>query len=541
MFLLSNLRIGQRLGFSFLLILVFLFAISWVSIERMQVSSQASKQFVEQDVFRSALASEMNIEAQAAALQLLQILSTDDWEKRTQLYRSMDEHNEKPDTIIKQFSSVKSTLLDDSFQALKRQQSIYQNAFLGTVELVEIEPNKAFQDFTINTQPALNAFLEAINTLTKQQQKMTKNEQTIIEQASQQAQQWIIILASTALIFGIVLATVVSHSIIKPISAVVEAVKCLAKGDLRSHQLPTGRDEISEITQALSVTTQNLDKLISAIHASSEKVNAVSTSIQHPVTQIQSSSDTQEFAVIRIGETIHTFSEESIQVATTAEEAKRQAEQGRTLALEGQERIYQVTTEFDKITAVISQSAESVEKLQESAASVRKLVTTVREISEQTNLLALNAAIEAARAGESGRGFSVVADEVRNLATRTGTATVEINSMIDKIDHETNVAVSSIVEGRSEMERGVRMVTEMVKPLSELSSGAQLSLAQLEQLESIAAKQAHDSTDIKAEIARIDQMTNDNKLAVQQLAQTTTTLSSESVQLNQQVGQFTLG
>jgi len=541
MFLLSNLRIGQRLGFSFLLILVFLFAISWVSIERMQVSSQASKQFVEQDVFRSALASEMNIEAQAAALQLLQILSTDDWEKRTQLYRSMDEHNEKLDTIIKQFSSVKSTLLDDSFQALKHQQSIYQNAFLGTVELVEIEPNMAFQDFTINTQPALNAFLEAINTLTKQQQKMTKNEQTIIEQASQQAQQWIIILASTALILGIVLATVVSHSIIKPISAVVEAVKCLAKGDLRSHQLPTGRDEISEITQALSVTTQNLDKLISAIHASSEKVNAVSTSIQHPVTQIQSSSDTQEFAVIRIGETIHTFSEESIQVATTAEEAKRQAEQGRTLALEGQERIYQVTTEFDKITAVISQSAESVEKLQESAASVRKLVTTVREISEQTNLLALNAAIEAARAGESGRGFSVVADEVRNLATRTGTATVEINSMIDKIDHETNVAVSSIVEGRSEMERGVRMVTEMVKPLSELSSGAQLSLAQLEQLESIAAKQAHDSTDIKAEIARIDQMTNDNKLAVQQLAQTTTTLSSESVQLNQQVGQFTLG
>jgi methyl-accepting chemotaxis protein len=113
--------------------------------------------------------------------------------------------------------------------------------------------------------------------------------------------------------------------------------------------------------------------------------------------------------------------------------------------------------------------------------------------------------------------------------------------MIDKIDHETNVAVSSIVEGRSEMERGVRMVTEMVKPLSELSSGAQLSLAQLEQLESIAAKQAHDSTDIKAEIARIDQMTSDNKLAVQQLAQTTTTLSSESVQLNQQVGQFTLG
>ncbi|MEH6531140.1 MAG: methyl-accepting chemotaxis protein [Photobacterium frigidiphilum] len=541
MFLLSNLRIGQRLGFSFLLILVFLFAISWVSIERMQASSQASKQFVEQDVFRSALASEMNIEAQAAALQLLQILSTDDWEKRTQLYRSMDEHNEKLDTIIKQFSSVKSTSLDDTFQALKRQQSIYQNAFLGTVELVEIEPNKAFQDFTINTQPALNAFLDAINTLTKQQQKMTTNEQSVIEQASQQAQQWIIILASTALILGIVLATVVSHSIIKPIGAVVEAVKCLAKGDLRSHQLPTGRDEISEITQALSVTTQNLDKLISAIHTSSEKVNAVSTSIQHPVTQIQSSSDTQEFAVIRIGETIRTFSEESIQVATTAEDAKRQAEQGRALALEGQERIYQVTAEFEKITAAISQSAQSVEKLQESAASVRKLVTTVREISEQTNLLALNAAIEAARAGESGRGFSVVADEVRNLATRTGTATVEINSVIDKIDHETNMAVSSIIEGRSEMERGVIMVTEMVKPLSELSGGAQLSLEQLEQLESIAAKQAHDSTDIKAEIARIDQMTSDNKLAVQQLAQTTTSLNTESVQLNQQVGQFTLG
>ncbi|MCG7587401.1 methyl-accepting chemotaxis protein, partial [Photobacterium sp. OFAV2-7] len=364
-------------------------------------------------------------------------------------------------------------------------------------------------------------------------------EQTVVEQEGEQAQQWVMVLSAAALILGIILALVVSHSIVKPIRGVVEAVRRLASGDLRRPELPQGRDEISDITHALTETCSNLDQLIMAIHHSSDKVSNAAETIQHPVAQIQTGSNTQELAVERISNTINTFSDESVQVAATAEEAKKQAQQGHDLALDGQQRINLVTEEFDKIASAISHSATSVETLQESAASVRQLVTTVREIAEQTNLLALNAAIEAARAGDSGRGFSVVADEVRNLATRTGTATVEINNVIDKIDRETNEAVTSMVEGRSEMERGVSMVTDMVKPLSELSAGSKLSLSQLDELEEIAAKQANDSINIKSEIERIDDIARDNRHLVNHLAQTTETLSDQSSELIEQVSKFT--
>ncbi|GAB3526925.1 methyl-accepting chemotaxis protein [Photobacterium alginatilyticum] len=536
---LSNLRIGQRLGVSFLLILTLLFVISGVAIERMKSSSAASKQFIEHDVQRVTLSSEMNIEAQAAALRLLQILSTSDWDKRVQLYREMDTHLAQLDNIINRFAEVKTTGLNEKFDQLLASKAAYRKAFLASVELVEIEPEQAAGHFSEQTQPALAAFLNAIEALSMQQQMLMMEEQTIVEQEGEQAQQWVMVLSATALILGIILAFVVSRSIVKPIRGVVEAVRRLASGDLRHPSLPQGRDEISDITHALTETCSNLDQLIMAIHHSSDKVSTAAETIQHPVIQIQTGSNTQELAVERISNTINTFSDESVQVAATAEEAKKQAQQGHDLALDGQQRINLVTKEFDKIASAISHSATSVETLQESAASVRQLVTTVREIAEQTNLLALNAAIEAARAGESGRGFSVVADEVRNLATRTGTATVEINNVIDKIDRETNEAVTSMVEGRSEMERGVSMVTDMVKPLSELSAGAKLSLSQLEELEEIAAKQANDSINIKSEIERIDDIARDNKHLVNHLAQTTDTLSRQSSDLIEQVSKFT--
>lgn len=535
---LSNLRIGQRLGVSFLLILTLLFIISGVAIDRMKTSSAASKQFIEHDVQRVTLSSEMNIEAQAAALRLLQILSTSDWDQRVQLYRDMDTHLEQLDGVINQFAEVKTTGLNEKFDALLDSKATYRTAFLATVELVEIEPEQAAEHFSEQTQPALNAFLGAIEALSMQQQMLMMQEQITVEQEGQQAQQWVMLLSGVALFLGISLALVVSHSIVKPIRGVVEGVRRLASGDLRAPELPQGRDEISDITQALTETCLNLDQLIMAIHHSSDKVSDASDTIQQPVAKIQAGSNSQEQAVERISDTINTFSAESIQVAATAEEAKKQAQQGHDLALDGQQRIHLVTEEFDKIASAISLSAHSVETLQESAASVRQLVTTVREIAEQTNLLALNAAIEAARAGESGRGFSVVADEVRNLATRTGTATVEINNVIDKIDKETNEAVNSMVEGRSEMDRGVLMVAEMVKPLSELSEGAKISLAQLEELEEIAAKQANDSINIKAEIEHIDSIASDNKQVVNDLALTTDTLSAQSSELIEQVSKF---
>lgn len=194
--------------------------------------------------------------------------------------------------------------------------------------------------------------------------------------------------------------------------------------------------------------------------------------------------------------------------------------------------------EIAQISVTITASAASVDALRERALSVRKLLETVREIADQTNLLALNASIEAARAGETGRGFAVVADEVRKLADRTSKATIEINTVIDDIDRETGIAVERIGQGRSEMERGVALIEEIVPPLDQLRDGAQHSLERLDDLSHTLAHQAQESRSIADSVVRIGAMASENLDASSHVSETSDKLKGLAGQLSLEVARF---
>jgi len=540
MSILSSSRIGVRLGASFLAILLLLALISSVALSRMKAQSLASAQLLNRDVSRVIQTNEIKAHAQKSALILLQILPTSERDERVKLYKEMDNENKMLDQLIADITVSYSHNPPPQLSVFNDVRATYFDRFIETVEYIEIDPGFAISHYNQETRPALEALLNAINTFQQFEQRRMRLEQNASEQANEIAFNLVISLAIAAFILGAVLAITVSRSIAQPISKAVIFAREIAKGNLQHQDIKSRRDEIGELNDALNQMRSGLFSLISSIRESSEQIKSSAGKLSGPVNSVSHGSLQQVTSVREISNAIFEFSKQSKQSSHTAKQAKMQSSTARDLAYDGKTMIEKASSEFVHISHTISLSAKAVVVLQERAKSVRDLLAIVSNIAKQTNLLALNAAIEAARAGESGRGFSVVADEVRALAGRTANATTEINDVIDAMDQETENVAAKISIGKAEIEQGVLMLQKMVGPLLNLNEGAQSSLKNLQMLEASVADQASESQQIELNVKNISIKANENKAAIDIVTDTTLNLSSMANSLSARVQRFKL-
>ena len=539
--MLSHFKIAPRLGLSFAIILALLIVIAGVALLRLNSLSVSSAKFVDEDVARVVNASAITIQAQAAALNLLQILATPERNKRISLYKIMDDHNAALDTILQDFKRDSLTANRHLLARLSAKREAYKQAFLETVDLVELDGEEAIRQFNSQTQPALKALLMAIEHFLSAQQARLHKEQESAEKSNQQAITLMTLLSLCTMTLGGALAILVSKSIVHPVHTVVTIAQAMSAGDLRAKlNHIESKDEMGHLMRVFQQMRGSLHRLISSIRDSSAGVKQLADALEQPVQRVDSGSNAQISTLADIRTSISAFASDSAQAAATAKEAKQQSERAKTLAAQGKSLITQTAQEFDTISLTITSTADAVEALRERSGSIRTLVVTVKDIAEQTNLLALNAAIEAARAGENGRGFAVVADEVRNLAQRTAQATGEINDVIDAIDGETQTVVERIGEGRSELEQGVSLIQKMIAPLGDLNAGAEASRIQLNALEQVIAAQAQESVQIEHHVRQIEDMSKDNQQAIAEVANTTQQLGALALALECSVSEFTL-
>jgi len=193
-----------------------------------------------------------------------------------------------------------------------------------------------------------------------------------------------------------------------------------------------------------------------------------------------------------------------------------------------------------KIAVVVGKSAETVKELGKSSDQIGEIVTVIDDIADQTNLLALNAAIEAARAGEQGRGFAVVADEVRKLAERTTKATKEIAGMIKKIQADTAGAVSSMQEGTRQVDQGIAMADKAGNSLKEIVQVSQKVTDMVMQIAAASEQQSSASEQISQNVEAISTVTGQTASSTQQIARAAEDLNSLTDNLQQLVGHFRL-
>jgi methyl-accepting chemotaxis protein len=208
------------------------------------------------------------------------------------------------------------------------------------------------------------------------------------------------------------------------------------------------------------------------------------------------------------------------------------------IAKEGGKVVSQTIEGMNRVAEVVKKSAETVQALGKSSDQIGEIVQVIDDIADQTNLLALNAAIEAARAGEQGRGFAVVADEVRKLAERTTKATKEIAAMIKQIQKDTEGAVISMKLGTEEVERGKSLADKAGQSLNQIISSADEVVDIVTQVAAASEEQSSAAEQISKNVEAISSVTNESAIGVQHIARAAEDLNRLTVNLHEMISRF---
>ncbi|WCK54243.1 methyl-accepting chemotaxis protein [Aneurinibacillus sp. Ricciae_BoGa-3] len=376
-------------------------------------------------------------------------------------------------------------------------------------------------------------------------------------------------VAIIALLLGAVIAFYISRLISRPITAVSNAAKEIADGNLSVADIAVkNRDEIGQLADSFNQMKHNLHELIrkviesaEQVAASSEQLYAGSEQSAHAANQVAASiqdiSNSADVQMKSMEENKRAMEESAVGLQRIAESASNVSESSIEVlreAEEGNQVISQTVNQMEEITQSVESAAAVIEDLGENSKQIGQIIEVISDIANQTNLLALNAAIEAARAGEHGKGFAVVADEVRKLAEQTKQSSEQIASLIQEIQQNTTHAITVMHKGTKEVESGseivaqagqafhhilnsVQRVTGQVQEVSaateEISASTEQLTASVEQLTGISA-------DISTNTQGVAAASQQQLASMEEIAASSESLSKLAQELQSEVAKFNI-
>ncbi|MCU0689685.1 MAG: methyl-accepting chemotaxis protein, partial [Phycisphaerales bacterium] len=350
----------------------------------------------------------------------------------------------------------------------------------------------------------------------------------------------IVSVTVVALIVGITAALLIARSVIKPITAITNRLKDIAEGegDLTQRVDETRGDELGVLGKWFNVFVVRIQNLMQEVSASSKQVAAASTEIAASAEEMAAGLDKQTQQTQQVSAAVEEMSASVVEVARKSSEASANAKDAGEQASNGGEVVMQTVTEMKAIASQVTESANSVNNLGTKSEQIGQIIAVINDIADQTNLLALNAAIEAARAGEHGRGFAVVADEVRKLAERTTQATEEVAKSIREIQGDTKSAVECIEAGTQKVTSGVQLATNAGRALEQIVASSQALGSMVQAIAAAAEQQSAASTQISKSVESINAVTREAAEGAQQSSKAAADLSAQAENLQKLVGRF---
>ncbi|MCX8146772.1 MAG: methyl-accepting chemotaxis protein, partial [Azovibrio sp.] len=312
------------------------------------------------------------------------------------------------------------------------------------------------------------------------------------------------------------------------------------EGDL-TRKVPVAKGPVRVCIGRLNALIENIQGIIGKLIFDAERLAETAEDLIKQARGMAEGSNAQRQAAGDLDRILQQMAEGVNATAGHAQRTAANAQEARRLSQQGRQAVSSASAEIERIAQAMEGSLKVITALGDRSQAIGGIVQVIREIADQTNLLALNAAIEAARAGEQGRGFAVVADEVRNLAMRTSAATNEISHMIAAIQEETRSAVQVIRSIADQSQLGVELARQANESLERIDQGAQETMEQVEKMAQAIAEQGRETKRVAQQVREILSLAGDTAKGADQTFKAAQTLESLAINLHEISNVFRLG
>ena len=538
--MLNQFKITSRLAAAFGIVILLAMAALWTTISGVIHISEEIGEFFERDFERYVDYETMFSEGLLSGVALRNLVLRPDLKKPYQVVpksiAAFDKAYERALGVADQDADIRNKLekIGDHWKATRKAklqvlELVRQGQMDQAVDLLKSTEHPHWQQVRITLQKLVAKELAEAQAM---RLEMVEDREKFVTRA--------LLFASAAVLFGGLVALLSLLDVRSSFARIIGATEDLAsgEGDLTRRLPEEGRDEFSTLSGAFNRFVEKIRQLVQRVAGTGSQLQQAAESMTNTSLRTREKMDLQEGKIEEVATAMNQMTATVERVAQNAVDASAAARSADQEAQSGNQVVNEVVQAINELASEVGNTSQMILSLKDNAEQIGSVLDVIRGIAEQTNLLALNAAIEAARAGEQGRGFAVVADEVRTLASRTQESTEEIQSMIEKLQQGANDAVSAMQSGQQKTEFTVQRAGSAGAALAAITEAVSRIAEMNAHIAHAAEEQSTVARDINRNVSEIHGLSTDAVSGAEQAAEASKALQTMAEELQQAIRVF---